>query len=355
MVPSGAETGSDDPHLGSSPQVLRVRRTNLGPNRPAGSSTRHTLAPVARVDRLERLTDLVLVLLNTTRPLSLRELGDAIPGFPPEGEARRQAFERDKRTLRDQGIAVITEPIEGPEQMGYRIRPEDFYLPDLDLEPDEQAALNVAVAEVHLGDPSGRDALWRLGIPSTQALAPVAGLPSLPALPVIFDAVRAHATVKFDYRGEQRNVDPALLRFRSGRWYFIGFDRDRKASRTFRVDRIEGVPQAGKPGSSTLPSDFDGEMFPEEPWSYGEEDTKVVHVLVDALEGPRVTQELGEASVAGHHDDGSVVVSLEVSNDAALIAWVVALGPHAQILHPPELRQRMIDRLRAFDKPEANV
>ncbi len=71
----------------------------------------------------------------------------------------------------DQGIAVITEPIDGPEQIGYRIRPEDFYLPDLHLDPDEQAALNVAVAEVHLGDPSGRDALWRLGIPSPQSLS----------------------------------------------------------------------------------------------------------------------------------------------------------------------------------------
>jgi proteasome accessory factor B len=302
---------------------------------------------VARVDRLERLTDLVLVLLNTTRPLSLRELGDAVPGFPPEGEARRQAFERDKRTLRDQGIAVITEPIEGPEQMGYRIRPEDFYLPDLDLEPDEQAALNVAVAEVHLGDPSGRDALWRLGITSTQALAPVAGLPSLPALPVLFEAVRSRANVKFDYRGEQRNVDPALLRFRSGRWYVVCFDRDRDASRTFRVDRIEGVPQAGKPGSSELPADFQTEL-PDEPWAMGEEDTKTVHVLVDALEGPRVTQELGDASVAGHHDDGSVVVTLEVSNEGALISWVLALGPHAQVLHPPEVRERMIERLKAF-------
>src|ERR1700722_2055598 len=112
---------------------------------------------MARVDRLERLADLVLVLLNTRRPLTLRELADAIPGFPPEGEARRQAFERDKRTLRDQGIAVVAEPIEGPEQMGYRIRPGDFSLPSLQLEGDEQAALNVAVAEGHLGDPSGRD------------------------------------------------------------------------------------------------------------------------------------------------------------------------------------------------------
>ena len=304
---------------------------------------------MARVDRLERLTDLVLVLLNATRPLTLRELGDAVPGFPPEGEARRQAFERDKRTLRDQGIAVITEPIEGPEQMGYRIRPEDFYLPDLQLEPDEQAALNIAVAEVHLGDPSGRDALWRLGIPSLESLAPVANLPSLPALPVLFGAVRSRATVTFEYRGELRHVDPALLRFRQGWWYLAGFDRDRDAARTFRVDRMDGTPTTGTPGSACLPPDFDAEAaIPDEPWKIGEEATRSVRVLVDALEGPRVVQQLGEQSVSEHRSDGSVVVELEVSNKSALISWVLALGTHAEVLEPPEVRAAIVEWLSAF-------
>jgi predicted DNA-binding transcriptional regulator YafY len=308
-----------------------------------------TLSPVARVDRLERLTDLVLVLLNTTRPLSLRELADAIPGFPPEGEARRQAFERDKRTLRDQGIAVVTEPIDGPEQIGYRIRPEDFYLPDLDLEPDEQAALNVAVAEVHVGDPSGRDALWRLGIPSPRSLAPVAALPSLPALPGLFEAVRSRSHVSFGYRGETREVDPGLLRFRQGRWYLVGLDRDRGAPRTFRVDRIEGIPIAAERGSGALPDDFDAEgALPDEPWKVGEDEIRPVRVLVDALEGPRVVQELGVGSVSETHPDGSVEVSLEVSNEPALVSWVLSLGPHAEILEPTELRDGIVAWLRGF-------
>jgi proteasome accessory factor B len=306
---------------------------------------------VARVDRLERLTDLVLVLLNTQRPLTLRELGDAVPGFPPEGEARRQAFERDKRTLRDQGIAVVAEPIEGPEQMGYRIRPEDFYLPDLHLEADEQAALNVAVAEVHLGDPSGRDALWRLGIPSPRVLAPVAALPSLPALPALFEAVRSRSSVTFEYRSEQRRIDPALLRFRQGRWYVVGFDRDRDAARTFRVDRIEGSPSTGKPGSAVLPEGFDAEAaLPDEPWKIGEDETRPVRVLVDSLEGPRVVQQLGENSVSERRGDGSVVVELQVANEEALISWVLALGPHAEVLSPPEVRAGIVEWLGSFEQ-----
>ena len=111
------------------------------------------------------------------------------------------------------------------------------------------------MAEVHLGDPSGRDALWRLGILSPQSLAPVANLPSLPALPVLFEAVRSRAGVTFEYRGEGRHVDPALLRFRQGWWYLAGFDRDRQAARTFSsgpnrrdpIDRRAGIvlPAAG--------------------------------------------------------------------------------------------------------------
>ena len=105
------------------------------------------------VDRLERLTDLVLVLLRDQRPKSLREIASEVPGYPvQEGEARRQAFERDKRTLRDGGIEVTAMPIDAPEPVGYVIRPEDYYLPDLDLAPDEQAALNLAV---HAVDPEG--------------------------------------------------------------------------------------------------------------------------------------------------------------------------------------------------------
>ena len=189
------------------------------------------------VDRLERLTDLVLVLLRDQRPKSLREIASEVPGYPEaEGEARRQAFERDKRTLRDGGIEVAAVPIDGPEQIGYVIRPEDFYLPDLDLTPDEQAALNLAVAGVHLGDPSGRDALWRLGLAASAGARPVAGA----ALPLLRPAcaarrARARATVGFDYRGERRHVAPAPSAF--PRWLVVSRRVRPRTGRTPHVPR----------------------------------------------------------------------------------------------------------------------
>jgi proteasome accessory factor B len=299
-----------------------------------------------KVDRLERLTDLVLVLLRDGPARSLRQIAEEVPGYPEGAEARRQAFERDKRTLRDEGVEVTTERIDGPEQTGYRIRPEDFYLPDLDLSPEEQAALNLAVAGVHLGDPSGRDALWRLGLPAASATRPIADVPALPALPALYDALRRHATVTLGYRGEERHVDPARLVFRHGRWYLVGFDRDRAASRVFRVDRMEDVPVAGDQGTAELPEDFDAEgALPDDPWRMGEGEPVVVEVLVDALVAPLVVgQEVDESALAERRPDGSVVLRMEATNLAALRSWVLGLGEHAEVLGPPELR----DELRAW-------
>jgi proteasome accessory factor B len=300
------------------------------------------------VDRLERLTDLVLVLLRDQRPKSLRAIAAEVPGYPAEGEARRQAFERDKRTLRDGGIEVSAVAIDGRDQVGYVIRPEDFYLPDLDLAADEQAALNLAVAGVHLGDPSGRDALWRLGLPAPAGARPFADLTALPALPSLYGAVRERAVVSFVYRAEPRRVAPALLRFRGGWWYLVGFDLDKGAGRTFRVDRMEGLPTVAEPGSAVLPATFDPTAsLPEEPWRMGEEDAVTVDVLVDASLAPLVVAEVGAPTVHEQRQDGSVVVRLEVTNLAALRSWVLELGEHAEILAPAGVRDAMVSWLEA--------
>ena len=313
------------------------------------------MTSMQRLDRLERVTDLLLVLLDTPRPLSLRDIANRVPGYPDTHGARRQAFERDKRLLRDEGVPVLVVPIDGEEQLGYRIDPEAYYLPDLGLEVEEQAALNLAVAGVHLGEPIGRDALLKLGVggesPLRSPSAPVVDLRSidgLPALPHLFDALRQAAVVRFDYRREPREVDGAGLRFRQGHWYLIGFDRDRGEARTFRVDRIEGTPRLGGPSSARVPADFDVDLvFARDPWQFGAGEKEDVDVLVDGAEAGRVTAELGEDAVVEHRKDGAVVVRLSVTDRDALILWVLELLDHAEILSPESVRTAMVERLSA--------
>ena len=302
-----------------------------------------------KLDRLERVTDLVLVLLDTRQPLTLDAIAHQVPGYPTEHSARRQAFERDKRLLRDEGIPVLTQPLPGNEQYGYQIDRESFYLPDLDLEPDEQVALHLAVAGVHLGDPSGRDALLKLGAVGLGDVRPIASLVPPAALIELFEAVRTHATATFAYRAEQRRVAPVGLWFRFGHWYLVAWDLTRSAVRTFRVDRIEGEVVRGEAGDAVVPDDVTVDVraaLPEEPWEVEGEDRVEMRVRVDALEARRVIEEVGEDKVVRRLEDGSVDLELGVSSFVSIRSWLLGLLDHVVITEPDAFRQELIAWLR---------
>jgi proteasome accessory factor B len=112
-------------------------------------------------ERLERLVNLTATLLDTRRPLSLEELAARLePSYPEDKVARRRAFERDKETLRDLGVPLTTEPIDGlSNETGYRIRPADYYLPDPGLSTEERTALHVAVTAVRLDGGEAQEGL----------------------------------------------------------------------------------------------------------------------------------------------------------------------------------------------------
>ena len=204
--------------------------------------------------------------------------------------------------------------------------------------------------------PIGREALSKLGMggrwPRRGAQLPTVDLPlvdGLPALPVLFEAVRSAATVSFSYRDEPRSLDVAGIRFRGGHWYVVGRDRDRGEPRTFRVDRIDGLPSTGVAGSANLPDDFDTDgVFAREPWHFGSGDAMEVDVSVDAAEASRVVTALGPEVVVDRFDDGGVVVRLVVTEVDALVSWLFDLLDHAEVLRPPEVRDTVVARLEAF-------
>ena len=311
------------------------RRARVG-SQPAGTRARAAPTLWPMVDRLERLTDLVMVLFRDQRPKSLREIASEVPGYPAhEGEARRQAFERDKRTLRDGGIEVPAVAIDGPEQIGYVIRPEDYYLPDLDLTSDEQAALNLAVAGVHFGDPSGQMRCGAWDCRPRPGRARWRSCRRYRRCRRCTPPLHARATVGFGYRGERRQVDPALLHFDGGWWYLVGYDLDRDAPRTFRVDRMEPEVSAGEPGSAQLPDGFDPHAaLPDVPWRIGGGAQVTVEVQVDATMAALVVDEVGEQAVLRRIDDGSVVLGMEVTNADALRTWLLEFGDRAEVLAP---------------------
>jgi len=72
---------------------------------------------------------------------------------------------------------------------------------------------------------------------------------------------------------------------------------------------------------------------------------------VDAPRAAWVVDELGDASVVERRDDGAVVVELGVVNRDAFRTWVLGLLDHAEVLGPAELRDGVVQWLRALSAP----
>jgi len=299
------------------------------------------------VDRAERLLNLVAALLDTERPLSAAEIRARVPGFPADaGATFHRAFERDKAALRDMGIPLEIVPLEpnNPEtELGYRVRPQRYELPDPGLSPEEVAALHLAATQVRLDGGDATAAVWKLGGVPTGAQtvierAATAAIPGSEHLEALFSAAAERRPVTFTYRGEPRRVDPWRLEFRNGAWYLIGFDHGRRDRRTFRLDRMLAPLTAGEVGAFQPPAR--PEPGATHPWEMGDEDPVEVEVLVDADQAAWAVANAG--APASWRGDGSVVLTLTVTNRAALRSWVLGFLDHAEILDPPALRLAMI-------------
>lgn len=308
-------------------------------------------------DRVERLTNLLAVLLETKIPLSLSEIANAMSGqYPDEERPRRQAFERDKHALREIGVPIEMDVRVGDEYAGqtmYRIDRAAYELDDLDLAPDEMRALQVAVATVRTDSQVGADAILKLGGDSGGSDRPSvsAVVPDRPELPVIRAAVAARAPLSFEYRGERRTVEPWGILLRGGFWYVVGYDRLREAKRTFRVDRVESALEVGEEASFERPTDFDPRTaFPADPKQIGHasDDAVEATVRIGALRAAAIERELGVDRVSARHADGSIEVVVPATNLDAFRSWVIGLVDHAVVIGPPEVRAIVVHWLRGI-------
>jgi proteasome accessory factor B len=311
------------------------------------------------VDRVERLTNLLALLLETAEPLSLVQIAAELDGqYPDADQARRAAFERDKSALRQIGVPITTEVVAGGPYAGqtrYRIERARYELADLELAPDEVRALQLAAAAVHTGSAATKHAIWKLGgtIGHGDDRPPVSAvLPERPELPVIRAAVASRAPIEFGYRGERRHVDPWGLLLRGGFWYVVGHDHDRAEQRTFRVDRFDGDAdeiRTGPPGAFERPATFDPRTaFPVDPKELGEGIGGAVDAIVE-IDGSRaaaVCREIGAGRVIERRDDGSAVLRVPATNLDAFRSWVLGLAEHAVVIGPEEVRDDVVAWLR---------
>lgn len=339
--------------------------------------------------------ELMMYLLARDVPKTREEIWRDTGLYAPEGtidrralESARTSFERDKALVRNLGVR-ITEAITHDGATAYTIRRQDYFLPDLQLTPDEQLALRFAAARVDIGETWDLEAVAKLtgteaaahsdsstdaedgdavgdrgGTEGADDLGPDAGVLSADValetaaaqqtagslLPKLASASAERATVRFAYGGRRRDAEPLGLLCRAGYWYLAA--REGGVVKTFRVDRMESDANVGEPGAFARADVDVAALLPSEPMEIDFGDDFEARVRIDATMAHQPTAERGR--VVERHDDGSVTVAARVRNRAAFRVWVLDMGRHAVVESPPELVAEITSWLRALAAdPEA--
>jgi predicted DNA-binding transcriptional regulator YafY len=295
--------------------------------------------------RATRLVSLLL-LLQTRGQLTATELAGSL-------EISVRTVHRDVESLAAAGVPV--EAVRGPTG-GYRLA-GGYRTRLTGLTADEAEALFAAgmpgpAAELGLG---GELAAARLKL--------LAALPSelqeratrasrlfhldtrgwfraedrVPHLPALSSAVWSGCRVRLRYREGaqvvQRTVDPLGLVLKGGAWYLIA--RRSVGMRVYRVSRVAGVRALRE--EFERPAGFEIVAFWDE-WSRAfEQSRERVEVTIRVSE--QVRRYLpGEPRL---EEDGSVVVGFEDLGTA--YRELLRFGPDAEVLEPPELRERIAE------------
>lgn len=305
--------------------------------------------------RAERLVNLVLCLLSTRQYLTAERIRGIVPGYAeaPSDEAFFRMFERDKAELRDLGVPLETGRTSACDSVdGYRIARRDYELGDVDLEPDEAAAVALAARLWDSPELAGaaRGALLKLraaGVDVDRTASAVVE-PRVrtddPAVWPLWTAVVEGRAVSFDYRrGDsadvlRREVEPWGVVSWRGRWYLIGHDRDRRARRVFRLSRIRGEVSSGPAGEVRRPDDVDllRVVAGDEP-HYPESAPVRLWVAEGCAQGLRRHAE----SRAPRELDGVAgeEIQLALAQPESAASWIAGYGPDAVVLEPDTLRK----------------
>jgi predicted DNA-binding transcriptional regulator YafY len=321
-------------------------------------------------DKLIRQLSLVAFLMAERRPLTARDIKSNVEGYQEmSDEAFARRFYSDRAELVALGVPLDSQRDEFTGEELYTLRSERYFLPELELDDDELAALQtcfyllegrfayaeplrLALQNLALGRSAGSMAAPPTGTAGRVEVRDPDYSPELQGrLGKLEGAISKQRTVKFRYwsiyrdEEEERSLNPYALLPENGSWYVIGFDLERKDIRTFRVARIRSDIRFAtrRERDFRLPPEFDVENYRgRAEWQFGDVVGEArVEVAPDTAwwvkrvyDGPRNRLE----------ED---VFVTEYASLALLARWILRQDGRAIPLEPSELRRLVTEGARA--------
>lgn len=285
-----------------------------------------------------------------------------------ELETAAKTIQRDINFMRDRlGLPIAYDP----QEHGYYFTEEVHEFPTVQVTQGELLALMIAhkAIEQYRGTPYHA----QLETAFAKLLAPLKDMAgyapnrevisfkiTAPAAQEIdiFDklsrAVGDQLEVSFDYRkpaepkAKERRVQPLHLANRDGRWYLIGHDLDRDALRTFALGRISGLKLSTRwferPKHFSVENYFAGAIS-----VMNGRENHLVRIRFSKLAADHVRDRFWhESQEVTEQPDGSLVLSLRLSDLLEAERIVLQWGGHAEALAPAALRKRLAAAGRAI-------
>jgi proteasome accessory factor B len=328
------------------------------------------------MQKAERLLDLAAFLLRAAEPVSWREIQEQFPGdYGGSPEAAVRKFERDKAELLELGIPVRWSSLDEDLPAGYLIDRDEFYLPNLELAPEDLALLYLAgsAALAQGAFPYARDLAHALNKLSFAARAPGASETAALAarnlsrgeegetgrggdggsiarkLEELSAAMAAKKRVHIRYQGAERraqterDVDPYGLYQSGGAWFLVGHCHLRNDLRTFHLGRIDELmtnPASPRSPDFAVPPGFElRELATRETWEYAIHSPQRCTVRLESPVSPEARASFGPRALV-RDEQGAVVIEVTATNAEGLVRHVLALGDRAEIVAPRQLRER---------------
>jgi predicted DNA-binding transcriptional regulator YafY len=300
------------------------------------------------------------------RPITARDVKSNVEGYSEmSDEAFARRYYSDRAELLALGVPLQSQRDEFTGEELYTLRSEQYFLPKLELENDELAALHTALflleGQFAYSEPL-RLALQNLALGRPGFAEPLTATadrvevsdpdysPEMPGrLAKLEGAISKQRTVKFDYWSISRDVEsertlnPYALLPDNGVWYVVGRDLDRDEIRTFRVSRIRGEIRFAtrRERDFRVPAEFDIEQFRgRPPWQIGD----IVGEARIEVPGDTAWWVQRTYGPTGRLEDGVWVT--EYSSVEQLASWVLRQNGRAVPLEPDELRREVASSLR---------
>jgi proteasome accessory factor BC len=321
-------------------------------------------------DKLIRQLSLVAFLMAERRPLTARDIKSNVEGYQEmSDEAFARRFYSDRAELVALGVPLDSHRDEFTGEELYTLRAERYFLPELELDDDELAALQtcfyllegrfayaeplrLALQNLALGRSAGALAATPTDTAGRVEVRDPDYTPELQGrLGKLEGAISKQRTVKFRYwsiyrdEEEERTLNPYALLPENGSWYVIGHDVERKDIRTFRVSRIRSDIRFAtrRERDFRLPAEFSVENYRgRADWQFGE-----IAGVAKVDVAPDTAWWVERAYAGERNTIEDHVFTTQYASSSLLARWILRQDGRAIPLEPSELRRLVVEGARA--------